>query len=199
VGVGWQGSTACALACAALVAGCGDDGAKSPGATKGPPETTDKSPRLPPRWRRVVNLRAGFTVGIPPGWTARGSTGTTLVRSNDRALGLTIDADRGDEGRELSPRQYAARVASQLRDLRRLRTGTPKPVRGMRYPTASVTASGTSISTGVPQAIVVYALSRPQRVTYSFVVFRSARTPASRYQKLLDTLLRSFTAKPARP
>jgi hypothetical protein len=195
VGVGWQVPIASALACAALAAGCGNDGVPS-SAPKAPAETRDTPPKLQPRWRRVVNLRAGFSVGIPPGWTARGAAGTTLVRSSDRALALTITADRSDDGRESDPKQYVARLVPQFPRYRKLQVGLAKQVKRTRYPTASLTASGVYSPTGVRQAILVFAISRPHRVMYTISVFRAASTRASRYDKLLETLVRSFSAGP---
>jgi hypothetical protein len=144
----------------------------------------------------VSNTRAGFSVGIPPGWTAKGTKDTTLIRSRDRALAVAISANRNDDGREASPEAYAQRIATSLPGYRRLLTGKTEKVRNARYPTASVTASGTLARTGVRQAITIFAISRPHRVMYTIAVFRSAGTPASRYAPLLETLVRSFTASP---
>jgi hypothetical protein len=196
VGVGWQVPIACALVCAALAAGCGNDGVPTSSVPKPPAETRDTPPKLPPGWRRVVNPRAGFSVGIPPAWTARGAAGTTLVRSSDRALALTITADRSDDGREADPKQYAARLVPTLPRYRKLQAGLAKQVKRTRYPTASVAASGVYIPTGVRQAILLFAISRPHRVMYTILVFRSASTAASRYDRLLSTLVRSFSTTP---
>src|SRR6266516_3798805 len=79
------------------VAGCGGSSSR-PSSGTAPRETSDRRPPLPPGWRRVVNPTAGFSVGIPPGWTARGGHGATLVRSRDRALAVSIAADRSQQG-----------------------------------------------------------------------------------------------------
>jgi hypothetical protein len=194
--VGWQVPISSALACAALAAGCGNDSVQTSSAPKTPAETRDTPPKLPSGWRRVVNLRAGFSVGIPPGWSARGAAGSTLVRSRDRALALTVTADRSEDGREADPKQYAARLVPQFPRYRNLQVGLAKPVKRTRYPTAGVSASGVYGPTGVRQAILVFAISRPHRVMYTISVFRSASTRASRYDKLLETLVRSFSASP---
>jgi hypothetical protein len=60
-----------------------------------------------------------------------------------------------------------------------------------------VTAIGTFRRTRVRQAITLYALHRPGRVTYTLAVFRSAAIPAARYEPYLQLLLRSFRAQPA--
>jgi hypothetical protein len=198
VGVGWQVPIASALACAALTAGCGNESVPKPAAPKAPAESRDAPPKLPRGWRRVVNLRAGFSVGIPPGWTARGETGGTLVRSSDHALTIDIASDRSDGGRESGPREYVARLVPTFPRFHKLQVGAARPVRRMRYPTATVTASGVYSPTGVRQAILVFAISRPHRVMYTISVFRAASTRASRYKQLLEALVRSFSAAPAR-
>lgn len=193
---GWRVPIACALGCAALAAGCGNEGVPTSNAPKATAETRDKPPPPPRDWRRVVNVRAGFSVGIPPGWTAKGATDTTLIRSRDRALVVAISADRSDGGREASPEAYAERIATSLPGYRGLLTGKTERVRTARYPTASVTASGSLARTGVRQAITIFAVSRPHRVMYTIAVSRSASTPASRYAPYLERLVRSFTAAP---
>jgi hypothetical protein len=195
--VGWQVPIACALACAALAAGCGNDSVQTSSAPKAAAETRDTPPKLPRGWRRVVNLRAGFSVGIPPAWTARGAAGRTFIGSSDHALTIDIAADRSDDGRESDPKPYVARVVSALPRYGKLQVGLAKPVTHTRYPTASVTASGVFNPTGVRQAILAFAISRPHRVMYVLSVFRTASTSASRYEKLLETLVRSFSAGPA--
>ncbi|HVE67811.1 MAG TPA: hypothetical protein VNB64_04445, partial [Solirubrobacteraceae bacterium] len=79
------------VACAAGLGACGDE---SPSEPPPPEERADRTGSLPAGWTRVVNRRAGFSLGIPPGWTARGARGATLVRSGDRLLAVSIAADR---------------------------------------------------------------------------------------------------------
>ena len=57
-------------------------------------------------------------------------------------------------------------------------------------------ATGVFRRTRVRQAITLYALHRPDAVTYTLAVFRSAATPARRYAPYLGTLLRSFRGRP---
>jgi hypothetical protein len=144
----------------------------------------------------VVNPRAGFSLGIPPGWTARGTAGATLVRSGDRLLAVSIAADRSADGRRLSPAAYARRLARDLRGYRGLRIGPARPARGARYPGATLSATGTFARTRVRQAILVVALSRRGAVTYSLIFFRTASAPASVYRAAIAGMLRTFRARP---
>jgi hypothetical protein len=147
----------------------------------------------------VVNARAGFNVGIPPGWTARGGRGTTVVRSGDRAMAVSITADRSPDGRTLSAAAYARHLVRALPGYRDVRIRGTAPARGARYPGASVTATGTFARGRIRQAIRVVALRRPGQVTYSLAFFRTARAPARTYAPAVSEMLRTFRAQPAEP
>jgi hypothetical protein len=185
---------------AAAGGGCGGEPAPSPAppAREGAPaERADRPAPLPAGWKRVVNRRAGFSVGIPPGWRARGTRGATLVRSGDRLMAVSIVADRSDDGRGLPAAVYARRTARALPGYRRLRVGPARRLRGARYPGAAVTATGTFARTGVRQAIRVVVLRRPGRVAYTLAVARSARSRGAVYRPAVRGMLRSFRARPA--
>jgi hypothetical protein len=183
-------------ACAVAAGGCGSDDPAQPERKGAPAETVDRRGPLPPGWKRVVNRRAGFSVGIPPGWTVRGAVGTTLVRSGDRLMAVSISADRSTEGRELSPRTYVVRTARLLRGYRLLRVrGRPRRV-GSRYRNAAVQVTGRFARTRVRQSIRVVALQRPGRVTYALLFFRTAGAPAALYEPAVAGMVRTFRAQP---
>jgi hypothetical protein len=176
--------------------GCGGSSGGGGATATTPPERADRRPALPRGWRRVVNLRAGFSVGIPPGWTARGGRGATLVRSADRGLAVSIAADRGTQGQSLPPDRYARRTLEALPGYRGLRIGPTRPVREAHYPAAAVTATGTYRPTRVRQAISAIALHRPGIATFTLLVFRNARVPAAVYARAVDEMVRSFRSQP---
>lgn len=186
-----------ALAAAAAPAGCGSS---SHTGTTGPPaaEKLDPPARPLPGWRTLVNDRGGFSLSLPPGWSARSAgDGSTLVRSSDRALALSISADRSDDGARDRPQVYLDRTAAHLGGYRDLRIPPARPLAGLRYPAARAAGTGVYTRTGVRQALVLYALHRPDQVTYTLLAFRSAAVPAARYAALLPEVLRSFRARPA--
>jgi hypothetical protein len=186
------------LAAVASVAatGCGGgDGDEPRQATR--PEKADPRGPLPKGWKRVVNRRAGFSLGIPPGWKARRARGATLVRSGDRLLAVSIAADRSPEGRTLAPKTYARRTARSLTGYRRLRIGVPARVRGAPYPGGTVTAQGRFVRTRIRQAIRVVALQRRGQVTYALVFFRTARSPGALYRPAIEGMVRTFRGQPA--
>ena len=189
---------AAALLIASLAgAGCGDGGGSATtDTTTTTAERTDAAARLPHGWRRVVNRAAGFTLGIPPGWTARGGHGATLIRSADRALAISVTADRSAQGRTTKPVAYVRETLRSLAGYRSLGRGKVRPLTDLRYPAASGTTRGTFVRTHVRQAIVVIALARPGQVMYSLLLFRSARAPESRYDADVQRVVRSFRARP---
>jgi hypothetical protein len=193
--VRWRPVLVCLLL-AAAPAGCG--GSSSSGGSP-PKETTDPPAVALRGWTRLINDTAGFSLSLPPGWTTRRSgEGSTLIRSTDRALAVAVSADRGDDGTRDPPTTYLERTVRHLTGYRNLRPGRAVPVRGLRYPAARSTATGTFSRTRVRQAITLYALHRPGIVTYTVAVFRSAAIPAARYAPYLQVLLRSFRGRPAR-
>jgi hypothetical protein len=187
---------AAAFALALVAAGCG--GSSTPGGADsgGPRETADRRPPLPPGWRRVVNRRAGFSLGIPPGWTARGERGATVVRSADHALAVSIAADRSAQGQTLRPRVYARRTLGALPGYGRLRIGRPRGIRGAHYPAADVPARGRYRRTHVRQAIDAIALQRPRRVTFSLLVFRNASVAPAVYRAAVAEMVHTFRGQP---
>jgi len=189
----WVFAVLAAIAVVGL-AGCG--GSSQTRHATAPPETSDRRPPLPPGWRRVVNPQAGFSLGIPPGWTARGGHGSTLVRSRDRALAVSIAADRSPEGQTLTPARYAVRTMRALRGYRGLRVGGAHRVRGAHYPAAAAAGRGTFRRTHVRQAIRVIALQRPRRVTFTLLVFRNTGVPGGVYDAAVDEMVRTFRGQP---
>ncbi len=180
---------------AACWSGCGR-GDAGPATTAAALERFDPRPALPSGWRRVVNARAGFSVGVPPGWRATGVR-ATLVRSRDGAVSVGISADRSDDGQSSdSLPEYARRTLRALGGYRGLRVGTASRLSGTRYPTATARARGTFVATGVPQDILAAAIRRPGRVTFTMVFFRNARTRAAAYRPAIAGMIRSFSAQP---
>jgi hypothetical protein len=192
----WRPLLVC-LAVAGALAGCGGSSSSS-SRTSAAAETADPPAAVPRGWSRVVNRGSGFSLSLPPGWAStRSSTGGTLIRSRDRGLALAVSADRGRDGVRDAPTTYVERTARSLSGYRSLRAGRAVALPGLRYPAAQLTAIGTFRRTGVHQAITLYALRRPGRVTYALAVFRSAPVPSARYAPYLRVILRSFRARPA--
>lgn len=184
---------ACALSAAALtVFALGDRGGArerptTPTATvaRVPLAPAGPQPRLPEGWRRVRDADGGFSVGLPPGWTARDSDGTLVLRSRDRTLAIALGADASGPGRAVAPTTYAKEALAALRGYRGLRSTPPRKLDGTPYPAAVATATGTFRETGVRQAITLVALQRRGAATFTLLAFASARAPGGRAKRAL--------------
>ena len=185
-----------AVACAAT-AGCGDakKAADRPAASR---ETADRPAPLPRGWRRIVDTRAGFTLGLPPGWTVQVGPPATRARAPGGAVALSVSADRSADGRNDSPQEYLRQAVANLKGYRGLHVGPLGPLKGYAYPAAGTTAAGVFVQTGVRQQIQLYALRRRGLVTYVIAVFRNADIPASRHAASLDRIVHSLRARPPR-
>lgn len=183
-----------ALAVPAVAAGCGaSDGVPAAPADTRADRADDPRPPLPRGWHRAVNRRAGFNLGLPPGWTARRHGATTLVRSADRALAASASADRTSPGAPLA--DYARATVSGLRGYADLRAGRATRLVDTPYPAVTIRAAGTFSATGVRQSILLVALSRPGDATFTLLFFRSASTPPRRYRHEIEGIVRSFRAQ----
>lgn len=178
-----------------LLAGCGGGGQGA--APPDPPaEHADARPKLPAAWKRLVNQEAGFSLGLPPGWTGRGARGTTLVRSADRALAIAITADRSDDGQTAPLPLYARHTLLALPGYSGLHVGAVRSQAGTKYPAVTVRATGRYTATKVRQAIQLIALRRDHAVTFTMAVFRNASAPERTYAPALRIMLRTFRGQP---
>jgi hypothetical protein len=173
-----------------LVLGLGACGEKDETTTAGSTETTttgktggettgkpaDEPAKLPDDWERVVNKEAGFSFGIPPGWSERTTPGGqgSIATSPDELVALTITADRTQGALELPLDEFATRTAEALgsdvvgRDrFKDLFVTKAASFKG-EYEASAVRASGKSVRTGVKELIFVVVLRQPDEA--SFVV-----------------------------
>ena len=119
------------------------------------------------------------------------------MRAPGGAVSASVVADRSADGRsQQGLGDYARRTARGLRGYRGLRVGAPRPLPRARYPTVTLRATGTYTRTGVRQAILLAAVRRPGRVTFSLLFFRGARTPAAAYDPLVLRMVRSLRGQP---
>lgn len=182
------------LAACLLAAGCGDDDR----AAAPPVERADRPAEPPSGWRTVVDDRAGLSVSVPPGWRVRSGPDGTLVRSRDRLAAVSVQADRSDAGRATPPDRYARDTIASLPGYRELTARGTRAVAGSPYPSARIDGSGVRESGGAPQRVTVAVLQRPGSVTYAAVAFRDARRTGRAEARVINRLLASLRARPAR-
>lgn len=190
----------CGAAAVVLAFGrAGRDGATTAPAARAPapPAVAPAGPRppLPDGWRRVRDAAAGFTVGVPPGWSARRSGDALVLRSRDRTLAIAVGADRSAPGRHASPRAYAEQAIDSLTGYRDLRASAARPLARAPYPGARATATGTYAATGVAQAITLVALQRRGVGTFTLLAFRSAQAPGAPARRIVDRVVDTLHAE----
>jgi hypothetical protein len=183
------------LAAALLLAGC-DAGEKDEPAPQ-PVETADPLPKLPREWKRHGNPRAGFAIGVPPHWSVRDRRRSSLLRSPDRLVAVSVSAGRTEGWLGVPVDDFAARVADALPNLRRLDVDKPRPFRA-RYEAASVSATGRSAKGDVPQRLQVVVERREGFATYTVVVARNANRGGKEHRDEVRRMLRSLRGRPPR-
>ncbi len=180
---------------AAAIAGCGSgsDASSSttvPGHASGPdqPETVDSPAKLPDGWKTVVNKQAGFSIGLPPGWSERPTEGAqgSVLSSADELITMTITADRTSGALELPLEDFATRTAQALGSdvvgadrFKNLFVTKPAEFRMPDgYEAAAVRASGRSARTGLEELIFVVVVRRPGDAAYVVVSRENAEHPS---------------------
>jgi hypothetical protein len=174
------------LAGAAALAGCGGGHAPKP------PERADRAVRPPPGWRTVRNAVAGFTIAVPRPWTAQTRRSATLIRSRDKLVAATFAADRGSQGRDTPPADYAEQTLRALPGFEGSVSARARRVRGSPYRSARVDGVGTVARTRRPQRLTVVAFQRPGVATYAGVVFRNASATTAADEAALNRMLRTL-------
>ncbi|MGH2951250.1 MAG: hypothetical protein ACRDKX_04325, partial [Solirubrobacterales bacterium] len=171
-------------------AGCGDS--DDPAPAPRPPETAEALPALPRGWEPHVNGPAGFALGIPRGWEASDRGISTLVRSFDRLVAVSITPDRTGEALELGLPDFATRALLALPGFEGdLDPTDPRPY-AHRYDGVAVRARATAAQSGVRQRLELIVLRRPELATFTVVVAANAErdsAPAARVaERVVDTL-----------
>ena len=203
-----RGPALAAAALALALAGCGggssgrSDSASTattarttPAPRPAAPERNEPPARLPRGWQLVVDKPGGFSFGVPRGWHAHRVGSGELVRSVDKALAISVSYDRSAAARTLDLRTYASRTAHALRGYRDLSVATAHRIPGQRHPTVTVQARGVFLRTHVRQSILVVAVRRPQRGTFSVIAVRSANTRAVRYAPEITELVNTLRTR----
>jgi|SRR5512132_3120477 hypothetical protein len=184
--------TGLALVGLLVFAGCGG------GDSRHTEERADPPAKPPPGWKTVPNRAAGFTLSVPRRWTDRVKGAATFIRSKDRLLVMTVAADRGNQGRDLSAEAYARQTLDSLPGFEGSVLPRTRRVRGSPYRSARVDGAGTLRTSKRPQRIIVVAFKRPRQVVYAFVAFFNPKVPRGFFEPRLRRILRSFRAQPAR-
>jgi hypothetical protein len=163
-----------------------------------PVEKADPLPKLPDRWSRHSNPKLGFAIGVPPQWSASDRRRSSLFRSPNRLVAVSVSADRSEGGLAVPIDEFADRVTKALPDLRGLKAKRPRPFRA-RYDAVAVTATAKSKKGGVPQRLLVVVERREPFATYTVVVAANAKQGSGAHRDEVLRMVRSLRGRPARP
>ena len=180
------------IAIAGLVgmAGCGGDDAVP---RERPPETVDKLPKLPPGWKPYVNHRAGFAIGLAPGWSVRRGGSATLLMSPDRLVAVSISADRTTEAIEFPLDDYAEQATEAL-VFNHVDAGKAHRFEA-HYNAEAVDATGRARS-GLRQRLTFIAMRRDHVATYAVLVARNAERDTRYYEQEALRMIRTLRGRP---
>jgi hypothetical protein len=193
----------CAATIAVAACGGGDSTDSSTTTTTtttkppGPPpkETRDPLPNRPHEWKRYVNDRGGFALLLPRGWNPNTRGTSTLIRSFDRLVAISIVADRSRAGLETPIADYARSTAKSLRGFNH-----PPRILGSRpfkHRYEAVEASGAARSAGgIDQRVSVIALRRDDLVTITAVLAANAKRAARHSERIGRRVIETVRSRP---
>jgi hypothetical protein len=173
---------------------CGDDDVqREPPPPR--PETAHPVPDLPARWEIRVNRAGGFAFGLPPGWRARDRGTSTLVRSLDRLVAVSIVPDRTRDAIETPLDDFARRTLVALPGFEselepRREQGFPH-----RYQGARVEARATAAATGARQRVQVVVLRRGRQATFTVVIAANVRGGEAS-EEVAERMVRTLRGRP---
>ena len=164
--------------------GCGGSSSAPPPATTTAPETVQKLPKLPPKWKAHRDRSIGYAIGIPPGWKLDSHGGKVLIRSPDHLVAVTVAVDRNAAAFELSANKFATRALAALQGFRaQLVPSKPKRFRGTPLEAVETTAKGTTKPGRVPERATLIVLRRDRVVNYTVAVLENRQRRASRLDR----------------
>jgi hypothetical protein len=178
-------------------AGCGGDDGSEAEAPEPRTETVDPLPKLPGDWKRYVNHREGFAIGLPPGWKAEGRPKATLLRSPDRLVAVSISADRAPEALEISLRDYGPQVVEALRGFKDLKAGKTHFFEH-RYQGVRVSATARARESDIRQRLIFIGLRRDRVATYGVLIARNAEQDSGFYGRQAIRMVRTLRGRPVK-
>jgi hypothetical protein len=140
---------------------------------------------------------------VPRGWKTSLVKSSSLLRSPDHLVAVSISADRTEEARSTPLRRYALDTADALDDLRPngepplyedVKTRHPREPGG-HYETVTVPARARATKGGLPQRLLLVALRRDHIVTYPVLVAANARR-GSPFRVQVPRMLRTLRGRP---
>jgi hypothetical protein len=179
-----------------LIAGCGDSGTTT---TTQPVETIDRPAKLPPGWYTWTNKQAGFTIGVPPGWSADNRGVRTELLSPEHLAAVSVTVDRTNEVLDKPLDQLAsATIAVGVPGLRHVQPGEPKDFGG-HYDAVLLKATGVGGDQNVKERLQLAVLRRPGIATFTVLAAENASDHPHFYDEQIKKIMRSLRSRPINP
>jgi hypothetical protein len=190
----------CTATFALAACGGGDSTGTSTTTTTKPPapppkETRDPLPNRPHEWKRYINERGGYALLLPRGWEPNSRGPSTLIRSFDRLVAISIAADRSRAGLDTPIADYATTTAKALGGF-----NAPPHIRGTRpfkHRYEGVEAFGSARAKGgIDQRVSVIVLRRDDQVTITAVLAANAKHAARHSERIARRVIATLRTRP---
>jgi hypothetical protein len=178
---------------AALLGGCGT-GSDAPAPPPRPPEGVDKPAKLQRGWKTDINRVAGFTIGVPPLWTAAQNGTSTLLESPDTQVAISVSADRTDEALGIPLERFTLGAVESLSGFDGLKPGKAAEY-AAHYPAVAVRAIGRRKGSGILQKLLLVIQRREGLAVYPALAATNAGKPSPFVQQI-DPIIRSLRGRP---
>jgi hypothetical protein len=181
---------------AAGAAGCGGSGDTS--SPPPPSEVPQALPKLPSDWHGRRDRTIGYAVGIPPGWQVKQSRSSTLIRSRDHLVAVTLSVDRNPDALELPLDEFATRALTALPGFEApLEPGKPQPFGGTPLDAVESVATGTTKASGIEERVTLVVLRRQGVVNYTVAIVENAkRGPSAQDRAAALRMVRTLRDQP---
>jgi hypothetical protein len=194
-------------ACSDTDADTGANGADGEAATTAEvAEKADPPAKLPRGWDREVNEQAGFSIGIPSGWSVRPSESGqgNIITAPDELIVLTVTADRTAGALRLPLDEFATRTAEafdsevvgEKQRFENLRITRAVPFKDV-YDAVAVRAIGRSRDSDIRERLFVVVLRQEGQAAYVVISRENAETESKVVSREdVSEIIRSLRGRP---
>jgi hypothetical protein len=187
------------IVAAIVAAGCGgseDSTDTSTTTLRHHAEDADPLPDLPTGWKPYLNRAGGFAVGLPPGWKASRKGTSSLIRSFDHLVAVSISPDRTPDAQSLGLDTFATRA---LLALPGVNAGTqpsdPKPY-DHHYDAVQSNYEATDQKSGVEQRNSLIVIRRDHLVTFTVLIAANADPAARPAEEVARKVVATLRSQP---
>jgi hypothetical protein len=184
---------AAGAAAALALVGCGGGGGDEDAPAPRPAEIADAPAKQFPGGTVAVDEGAGFTIGVPHGWSASRESGVTVLGSPDGVVTVAVTADRTEEALETAPDAIAQSAIESLPGIENAKVAAAQPFRAF-YPAVSAAGTATRTGDGLRQELRSFVLTRPDLAVFTVLASRNAKA-RSPFNSQVDAIVRSLRGR----